>query len=320
MAELERSWGKVKAQITEQMSQKKCGVDDAVAASGSAADGETQPGDSKPSAASSSAAAAAKPYAAISSSSLKPSNLPAIDLRVPIKTKSEDSSTRPKKKGKAEQYFLEIKWDEYISAAQRNMVDDDSVVNHSVFADEIRGKFSDSSIFMKKYEGENHEHNLTFCLVDSKSEHRKELVEIHVYYWDLPINLMHFHILSQDLANFSRKLWVAAGKNEDVYCDMSIEFGSSNIGKWEVKKLVSKAMGIKRKSDVLYVKDVKMHTGSTLDDSLKLLEMIFKTCKSTIVIAYKVDLTKLGVVGNYGAIGLTKMSNYDCYIGPNRKF
>mmetsp|Transcript_3693 Transcript_3693/g.8153 ORF Transcript_3693/g.8153 Transcript_3693/m.8153 type:complete len:354 (+) Transcript_3693:69-1130(+) len=234
---------------------------------------------------------------------------------------SSTSSARPAKKAKKEKkaveekHSLEIKWYEYD-------VENDADVNHSMFADDIpkRGKFSDSRAFLQRYEGENHQYGLTMCLVDGKSEHRKVLVEMDVYYWYLPINLMHFHILSQDLANFCRKLWVAAGKNEDVYDDMSIEFGYCKNGKVAVKTLVGKAMGIKRKSDVMYVRDVKMHPGSTVKDSLELIEMIFKKCPSTIVIAYEVDLKKLGVDKNFANIGFQKMPNDSCYIGPNRKF
>ena len=119
------------------------------------------------------------------------------------------------------------------------------------------------------------------------------MVEIGALYWILPINLMHFHIRSQDLANFCRKLWVAAGKNEDVYDDMSIEFGESKYSKVEIKKLVGMATGIKKKSDILYVESVTMHPGSTVQDSIRLLEMIFKTCTSAIFIAYEIDLQKL---------------------------
>lgn len=244
----------------------------------------------------------------------EPNTVPSSSAK-PNQSTNVDVSTRPKKKGKVEQHFLEIKWYEYD-------VDNSADINHSIFADEIpKGtKFAESRAFLKKYEGENHEYSLSLCLVDSKSEDRKVLVELDVWYWYLPINLMHFHILSQDLANFCRSLWVAAGKDEDVYDDMSIEFGYSKIGKVEVKKLVGTATGIKRKSDVLYVNDVKMHPGSTVQDSLKLLNMMFKLCKSAIVIAYEVDLSKLGIYSKYDVIGFTKMRKSEVFIGPTRKF
>ena len=253
----------------------------------------------------------------VASAGQKPSSASSINCAAPSSTSNETTINtvpeRPAKKGKVEEYFLEVKWYEYT---------DDGDITHSIFADEIpKGtKFGNSRPFLEKEQGENHEYSLDFCLVDSKSANRKVLVEIGALYWILPINLMHFHIRSQDLANFCRKLWVAAGKNEDVYDDMSIEFGESKYSKVEIKKLVGMATGIKRKSDILYVESVKMHSGSTVQDSIRLLEMIFKKCSSAIFIAYEIDLQKLGVDKNATAVGFKKMRNYSCYIGPTRKF
>jgi len=326
LVELEQSWGKICTNINEKHDRCEIALNDeavldkimstkkdneAAATAAAATDGSSIDEQKKhasavstSSASSSKSNAAAVPTASSSSASI-----------IAIKSDNDNNSRRPKKKGKVQhQYYLEIKWYEYD-------VENDKDIYHTMFVDEIpKGtKFSDCRAFQKKYEGENHQYSISFCLVDSKSEDRKIMVEIGTDYWYLPINLMHFHILSQDLANFSRKLWVAAGKNEDVYDDMSIEFGHSKIGKWEVKKLVGLATGIKRKSDVLYMSRVKMHDGSTVEHSLRLLEMVFKTCKSAIVIAYDCDLKKLDVVENFDGIGFTKMSNLNCYIGPNRK-
>ena len=117
-----------------------------------------------------------------------------------------------------------------------------------MFADEIpkRGGFAQSRAILDNQEGENHERSLTMCLVDDKhSEHRKVLVEIDIWYWIVPINLMHFNILSQDLANFCRALWMAAGRREDQYCDMAIEFGDSKHSDVKIKTLVNSAVIIK---------------------------------------------------------------------------
>lgn len=148
-----------------------------------------------------------------------------------------------------------------------------------MFADEIpkrTGKFSNSYPFTEEYKGdeyaENHEYRLYFYLVDGKGNDRKVLVEISVFYWKVAITLMHFHILSQDLASLCRELWEAAGKNVNEYCDMSIEFGDSRHSHVPVKSLVSKAMGIKGKSDILYVNKIKMHPGGTAEHSLKLFK------------------------------------------------
>ena len=199
---------------------------------------------------------------------------------------------------------------------------------YSMFADEIpkrTGKFSNSHPFTAEYKGgrysENHEYKLYFCIVDGKGDDRKVLVEIGVYYWKVAITLMHFHILSQDLANFCGQLWIAAGKKADEYFDMAIEFGESKHSHVPVKSLVSKEMGIKGKSDILYVDTIKMHPGGTSKHSLKLIEMIFKTCTSALFIVYESDLKGLGVdTDSASMIGFDKMRNYCCFIGPNRKF
>ena len=195
-----------------------------------------------------------------------------------------------------------------------------------MFVDEIpkKTKFSNSHPFTQQYEslGENFEHRLHLCLVNSKDTDRTVLVEIHVYYWNIAITLMHFHILSQDLANFSRQLWIAAGRNEDDYCDMSIEFGESKHSHIAVKTLITKALGIKNKSDMLYIDKIEMHDGTTTKNSLRVLEMVFQICKSASVIVYETDLKKLGITGEKArTIGFKKMRNYCCFVGPeNKKF
>jgi len=236
------------------------------------------------------------------------------------------STDRPTKKTKLEkqEYYLEIRW--YKDYEDLENPTGLKEFYYSIFADEMpkRTSFSNSHPFTKEYNTdtyrENHEYSLTFCLVDGKDDNRKALVEISVYYWKVAITLMHFHILSQDLANFCRKLWVAAGKNEDVYDDMAIEFGESRYSHVEVKTLISKAVGIKRKSDILYVNKVKLLPGATWKDSVKLIEMIFKTCTSASVIAYESDLKGLGVDGIANTIGFKKMKNYCCFIGPDKTF
>lgn len=257
----------------------------------------------------------------------------------PVRSDDGAAPAPPSKKAKVEDGggpFLEIRWhkEEEDTARWENGTHHPGEFIHreySIFADELpkRTKFNKSCVFAKGEfegefgkEGENHEHSFSMCLVDSKADDRKVLAEIGVYYWTLPINLMHFHILSQDLANFSRQLWVAAGRDEDAYDDMSIEFGCSRHGKVAVKSLVSRAVGIRGKSDVLYVRDAKVHEGSSERDSRKLLDMVFKLCTSASVIAYQVDLEGLGVRDPRTAstIGFAKMPNFDCFIGPNRKF
>lgn len=231
------------------------------------------------------------------------------------------STSRPTKKTKLEEeYYLELRW--YKDTENVKNPPGAKEYYYSMFADEIpkQTSFSNSHPFTNRSYGENFEYSLTFCLVDGKGDNRKTLVEIGVYYWKIAITLMHFHALSQDLANFCRNLWTAAGKDEDVYDDMAIEFGESRYSHVEVKSLIGKAVGIKRKSDILFVESVKLLPGATWKDSIKLIEMIFKTCTSASVIAYECDLKKLGVDDKATAIGFKKMRNYCCFIGPDKKF
>jgi hypothetical protein len=246
-------------------------------------------------------------------------------LQLSSSTTSTSSTARPTKRTKLEEeYYLEIRW--YKDSEDVENPTGVKEYYYSMFADELpkRAMFSNSHPFTKEYNNnsyrENFEYSLTFCLVDGKGDNRKTLVEIRVYYWKVAITLMHFHILSQDLANFCRNLWVAAGKNEDVYDEMAIEFGESRYSHVEVKTLISKAVGIKRKSDILYVDKVKLLPGATSKDSVKLIEMIFKTCTSASVIAYESDLKGLGVDDKATSIGFKKMRNYCCFIGPDKKF
>lgn len=144
----------------------------------------------------------------------------------PVKSEDAAATPPPSKKIKVEKGpFLEIRWykdSEDVGRGWENGTYHGGELRehyYSIFADEIpkrTKKFNKSCVFARgefgdDKEGENHEYRLTMCLVDGKAEDRNVLVEIGVCYWILPINLMHFHILSQDLANLSRKLWVAAG-------------------------------------------------------------------------------------------------------------
>lgn len=239
------------------------------------------------------------------------------DITVPAVAAVESSHLKEpaRKKAKAGKHFLEIKWHSY---------DGDEFHEQSMFADEMGpGGLSMSRVFSggpdKSDEGETHEHGLAFCLVDDKSEHRKVLVEIDAYYWIVPVNLMHFNVLSQDLANFCSDLWVAAGRNVNQYCGMSIEFGESKYSGVKISTLVNSAVGIKGKKHVLYVNNVKMNDGATLQDSIKLLGMIFTVCPA-IVISYLIDLRSLGIHSDYSAVGFERLRGSECFVGPNKKF
>jgi hypothetical protein len=219
----------------------------------------------------------------------------------------DKKNERPTKKVKSKEYFLEIKW----------WADGD----HSMFSDEIPsdGKFAESRAVQDNFKGENRELNLIMRLVDSKSEHRQILVEMDVFYWTVPTNLMHFHQLSQDLASFGRALWKAAGEPEEDYCDMAIEFGDSAQSSVEISGLVETAAEIEGKEHVLYIKSVTMNPASSFVDSKKFLNMIFTTCPA-IILAHKVDLKDLYTdQGSHEDIGFEQIDRYS-FVGPSLNY
>lgn len=222
------------------------------------------------------------------------------------------SSTRPSKKEKNEEYFLEIKW------VIGNDVDGEwKEDTFSMMVNEIpkTGGFAKSRAILKNEEGENHELSMDMCLVDSSSG--TSLAEISVWYWTVPINLMHFNQLSQELADFCRPLWVDAGRRPSAYCDMAIEFGDSVHSGVKISTLVKAAAGIKGKNHVMYMRDVKLSPGASEKDSRKLLDGIFSTCPA-IVIAHETDLTNLGLkISDFSTTGFTTIGKR-WYVGPNR--
>jgi hypothetical protein len=235
-----------------------------------------------------------------------------------------DANSKPAVKVKTEEeedkrdYYLEIKWENYGDDSDGNWV----TTKYSMFDDEIsdeNGGIEMSRVFEgaeKKDEGENHQLYLTLCLVDGKSEDRKTLVEIEVYYWTLPINLMHFNILSQDLANFCRDLWKAAGRNADDYCDMAIEFGESRFSKVEILELIEEATGI-YKEHVMYIEKTKLMPGATSKDAMTLLELIYEEFPAS-VICYESDLKSMGIMKDQcDAFGFQQLSYYPWFVGSS---
>lgn len=227
---------------------------------------------------------------------------------------------KPVEKKDTQKFFLEIKWFrlEWIKNGNDNKLEE---FNFSMFADDIpeSKSFKSSRVFEKKNgseQGENHEYILTFCLVNSKEKDRKTLVEIDTWYWTVPINLMHFNILSQDLANFCRTLWRASGRKMDLYCDMAIEFGESKYSTVTIASLVKKATGISGLRHVMYFRTAKFDNGATKEHSEKLIKMIFKLCPA-IVISYEEDFSKLGIATNdIKDIGFWKLWDSNVYVGP----
>lgn len=215
-------------------------------------------------------------------------------------------------------YYLEIKWENYGDDANGNWM----TTKYSMFDDEISdedGGIEMSRVFVgaeKKEEGEDHELCLTLCLVDGKSEDRKTLVEIEVYYWTVPINLMHFNMLSQDLANFCRDLWKAAGRNADDYCDSAIEFGESRFSKVEILELIDEATGIYNEH-VMYIENSKLMPGATSKDAMTLLELIYEEFPAS-VISYESDLESMGIMKEgCDAFGFQQLSYYPWFVGSS---
>lgn len=224
-------------------------------------------------------------------------------------------AARPVKREKTEERVLEMKWLIGNHDANDEWVEED----FAMFADEIprRGGMAQSRAILENEQGENHQYGLDMCLVDGKSEHRKTLVSIDTWYWTVPINLMHFNILSADLADFCRPLWVDAGRRESEYSDMAIEFGESKHCGVKISTLVRAATGIGGKKHVMYVRDVKMSPGSTLKDAQTLLRMMFSSCPA-ILIAHETDLTKLQIQRHeIFAMGFERIGSR-WYVGPNK--
>lgn len=239
-----------------------------------------------------------------------------LDRSIMVPSEDDDGAARPTKTAKKEEHYLEIKWENYDFDAEPEVTH-----KYSMFADEIpEGEdFAMSRVFQddtqKSEEGENHEHDFTLCLVDSKSASRKILVAFDVTYWTVPINLMHLNQLSQDLANFCRYLWKASGRDENDYSDMAIEFGNSPYCRVKISTLVEEATGIDR-HDVMYISGAKVHEGSSSQDTKKLLRMIYTTFPAS-AISFEVDLKTMGIAdGEHDDFGFKQLRYYPCFVGP----
>ena len=239
----------------------------------------------------------------------KAEEIPSDAQALAKKVKAEDK--------KEQEYFLEIKWYRYEDSDDGSWKE----TPYSMFADDIM-KFEESRIFSEKEGaemGENHEYTLEFCLVDSKAEDRMTLVEISTWYWTVPINLMHFHQLSGDLASFCRMLWKASGRRMNDYSDMAIEFGSSPYSSVEVIELVEEAtdiLGEEYRQHVMYFQSAKLKNGATMEHSSKLISMLFRNFDA-VVISFKTDLFNLGITSDYHDFGFNRVGYDNVFVGPN---
>lgn len=186
--------------------------------------------------------------------------------------------------------FLEIRWGKVID------IDTDEFVTHSVFADQVEDEFNEF-VDKKEFEqGDEDEYTFDLCLVDSKNEDRKTLVQMTVYYWNGAPNLMQFNCLSSDLADFCRCLWSATGRDEGNYDDMAIELGSSQYSKLEVLEMLGDdELCYIRDHGIMYIKSVDKV--ATAEHSRKLFDLLRENNIDINTIAHDSDLRKLGLVG-----------------------
>lgn len=231
------------------------------------------------------------------------------EASVPSKKRSRSSLEVSNKEDEgnakaSKEHVLEFKWSKY------NDEDDDDK-HFSMFEDEITdSSLGISRVISENEEGENNEYSLIVCLVDGKSEDRRSLAKINVYFWKEGDNLMNFNQLSQDLADFSRSLWSASGRNVRHYSDMDIEMGNSRHSGVEIRKLVKEATDevwpndIVYSDDVMYIQTAALAEGSNANESLELLSRLF-TKVGVFAIAHKTDLEKMGFCVREDMVGVS---------------
>lgn len=198
------------------------------------------------------------------------------------------------KKQKIEEEKVRIVWYVYNPEAKHGMEEhsvmfeetneDDTSYEDGILSNLLKDKIDEPR--------ENHEHSISFQLIrKSPGDGDKAdeiLAEVTTYYWlnSSHATLMHFNQLSGDLANFSRELWIAAGRRQREYCDMAIEFGGSRHSGQEVVELVEEATGSYGALEVMYVNSVK---GPKAAQLLNLL--VEELSHSTLMIAHQSDLS-----------------------------
>ena len=117
----------------------------------------------------------------------------------------------------------------------------------------------------------------------------KVLARIDLLWWvdARKATLMHFHQLSQDLADFSGELWIAAGRRSSDYCDMSIEFGESRHSYVQVNSLIKKALKCKLAKEILFVNTVYSYSDKkALSELYQVLPTLFNRAH---IIAHNTD-------------------------------
>lgn len=155
---------------------------------------------------------------------------------------------------------------------------------------------------------------------EKKKKKKNELLSIKASYWIIPVNLMHFNMHSQELADFSYSLWASAGRDTDDYNGQEIEFGESEHSDVEISTLVKQASTIRTndRDNVLYIKKVYSVPSETkAEDAAKFLQLLFSTFPA-IVIAHKSDLTSMQIrTKDFKSVGFDSIGE-DWFAGPNK--
>ena len=178
-------------------------------------------------------------------------------------------------------------------------VEHNTTTEISVFEDELGDKRSNNLLLgfgpdrRKLATGENFEHNLSVELLLGKDA-KSAVVSTEIYWWAgnnaKGANLMHFNQLEQDLADFCRILWKAAGESPRSYCDMDIEFGDSIHCGRLIRNLIDDATMISGK-EVIYIRSIDCKGGSPTQSQFSLLfKRMGSVFPSAILIAHTSDL------------------------------
>mmetsp|Transcript_22258 Transcript_22258/g.40123 ORF Transcript_22258/g.40123 Transcript_22258/m.40123 type:complete len:292 (-) Transcript_22258:294-1169(-) len=173
----------------------------------------------------------------------------------------------------------------------------DECIDSCIPVDEILGiPFAETKAVKENEKGENHERGYRLKLVDKKEGSKnKELAHLSFQWWEesARANLMNFNQLSEDLADFSSKLWGAAGRNENEYSDMAIEFGESRHSGVEVNDLLVEAYDYSEVNEIAYITSCKKMTKA---QGLRLLNGLIAFAGPTSnLIAHVTDLDKMQV-------------------------
>jgi hypothetical protein len=163
----------------------------------------------------------------------------------------------------------------------------------------------------------------SFELKLASNKEKEKLGSLRFEWWDdsSQASLMNFNIHSADLADFCRKLWPAAGRRQNQYCDTAIEFGDSPHSHVEVNDLIA---GTFDSMDYETVETTYLDLGvreiqacQTTEQWLRLVSgLISLIGKQCTLITYERDLSKLHIVGHeaHGDFRLETLGSTKWYV------